>query len=70
MNDPKKINPSDSAFPWSNEYNQAHGLTIRAYLAGKAMHGFISNGHIDDDFCAIRSLEMADALIARLNKDL
>jgi hypothetical protein len=45
------------------------GMTLRAYLAGRAMQGFIEQGATDEVTTAQASVRYADALIAELRRE-
>jgi hypothetical protein len=77
------INPDHSAFP--NQFSSGEGelfepnpgLSIRAYLAAKAMHGFLSYpleaspGHTMEEvrgFICANAVAYADSLIEALNR--
>lgn len=80
-----KYNNGGRAFPTPrDEYNEGNtGMSIRAYFAGQAMQGMLSNPRltgtyedtacavvVDADFTAIQRLAVkhADALIEELNR--
>ena len=75
------IHPHDTAFPippsiLDTERGQwiepAPGLTVRAYFAGLAMQGISANyprGAFEIGIMAETSVQLADALIAELNKE-
>jgi hypothetical protein len=78
MNTPNTINDGGEAFP-SNGYPHLHrpGMSLRAYFAGQALTGIIqaaTNAHYTrnasspDEVLAKWAVEIADALIAELNK--
>jgi hypothetical protein len=56
----------------STDYSQGnfHGLTKREYFAAMAMQAYVNNyyGEEDETMQAIRSVKMADALLAELDK--
>lgn len=56
------------AFPitnhWHNELNHYNGMTLRDYMAAKAMQGLISiNGETPHDYVAIDAYSYADAML-------
>lgn len=64
------INPNDPAMPHEDLF---HGLTIRAYIAARAMQGMLSAREDRSykrsyDAVAEASVLIADALIKQLNK--
>lgn len=65
------MNANKPAFPVAvTPKNVQFGISIRAYLAAKAMQGLLSNTNIDLAPCEIAqdAVLYADALIAELNK--
>lgn len=71
-----KIDPNDSAFAFEGETRMQMGLTKREYFAAMAMQGLLAHNcaHFKDEDLhepgvAKRSLKLADALIAELNKE-
>lgn len=69
------MNGDDPAFPVDlEEHGICPGVTIRAYLAGQALIGFIAmhssdSSPVPEPFkAAYESVRYADALIAELNK--
>lgn len=79
------MNPNESAFPQyavlnsggnvesSSAYTGESGLTVRAYIAAKALQGILSNPNVNmlglnELGKSELSVKMADALIAELNK--
>lgn len=62
------MNPNESAFP--NPSDDPDCLTVRAYIATKAMAAIIMNSEYEftKDRIAKESIECADALIAELSK--
>lgn len=75
-----KINPNDPAYPINIPEGHTlvngipgNGLTKREYFAGLAMQGLCayngsSGSNAGPGNIAVRSLEIADALLAELNK--
>lgn len=74
-----KIDPNSPAFPHDNQelgssHRIAHpGMTVRTWLAGKAMEGMCrvitDSGHEPHyGTVALRACAMADEMIARLNE--
>lgn len=66
-------NTGGPAFPrvatiWNDEQD---GMSLRAWLAGMAMQGFLCGSLLDRDpeLVALASCKQADALIAELEKD-
>ncbi len=43
-------------------------LPIRGMIAAMAMQGMLANNHPDQKICARQAVQMADALIAELNR--
>ena len=67
------IEKDDSAFPINDNGEPiADGLTKREYFAAMAMQGLCSfgdgNSFIRDEMIPKKAVELADALIAELNK--
>lgn len=73
------INPNAPAFPQTIDdmgtlTSVTSGLTVRAYIATKAMSGILASeegafgGYRDPDALAEASLQATDALIAKLNE--
>lgn len=76
-----KIYPNDFAFPASESGTEEHttfpgqrGLTIRAEFAARAMQGLLSSDNrqsvdvLNTRIYAGKAVQLADALIAELNK--
>lgn len=68
------MNPNESAFPNPNGYAQC-GLTVRAYIATKALQGILANPNAhelvpdsSERGPAYMAVRCADALIAELSK--
>ncbi len=52
-----------------NDVTDHIGITIREWLAGQALPGVIAKSHYPDpSYIADRAVQIADALIARLNQ--
>jgi len=70
------MNPHDPAFPSAELFSDGsingmnRGLTIRAHFAGLAMQAILpcQETTVSDQQLASWSVELADALIAELNK--
>lgn len=74
--------PNNSVFPEiQSSHNQDRqvdeiwavgGLTIRAYMATKAMQGLLANSKLGiegDDIITMQAVKIADQLITELNKE-
>lgn len=75
------MNPNDSAFPQQlatkndelyHQPDHYSGLTVRAYIAAKALQGILANPRTINNLETVSSasVEYTDALIAELNKPL
>jgi hypothetical protein len=63
-------NGNKTAFPSDIHRYTDGGLTKREYFAAMAMQAYVNNyyGEEDETMQAIRSVKMADALLAELDK--
>lgn len=63
-------NGDQRAFPADAHTHTDGGLTKREYFAAMAMQAYVNNyyGEEDETMQAIRSVKMADALLAELDK--
>lgn len=65
-----KCEPNDSVFTGATNYGHVSGLTKREYFAAMAMQGFMANDYrATPETFAMKAVQMADALIAALNKE-
>jgi hypothetical protein len=63
-----EIETGGRAFPWCGDLNETPsinlGLTVRDYMAAKAMQGFITGVEdFDEDALAAASYRLADAML-------
>ena len=72
---PASIDPRDGDLTDGNRYvESADGMSLRAWLAGKALTGLVARGHGGvpepdaDERLAARCVRLADAVIAELAK--
>lgn len=67
MSEEKKINDGGPAFP--TEFTGYPGMTLRDYLAAKAMQGISANGAWgDSNSVAVKAYQIADAMLAEREK--
>lgn len=64
-----KTNPDEYAFPSAHSLpDQFCGLTKREYFAAAALQGLCANPNVPHDWACNYAINIADELIAKLNK--